>query len=216
MEKMATLSECRHFLKEKLDDCFIRREDPSPGKRFAPRGVTREIFDEGRLDSLFRRLLHSESTTEIRDDSVELPRIVQRIRGSGDFRKYCDVLAILLYSRCMDESLRKFSSYILEIEPSHSISDDDLPVAQEDAIQAFGNDDGHQFWGEQYVFCPVVLKEGDESLYVDKRAPCPLPFVEEPKEIGKGAYAVVKKVIIEKGHLVNEREKSENEVGLSP
>ena len=42
----------------------------------------------------------------------------------------------------------------------------------------------------------------------------PCPFLEEPEKIGQGAYAIVYKVRIEKGHLTNH--KGVNEVGPSP
>jgi len=61
----------------------------------------------------------------------------------------------------------------------------------------------------------VVLKENNESRYVNDRASCPLPFYKESVERGRGAYAVVRKVFVEEGHLVNERDKLANDVGLS-
>lgn len=61
----------------------------------------------------------------------------------------------------------------------------------------------------------MVLKETDEAIYVDDRASCPIPFIKGPVEIGRGADAIVRKVIIEKGHLVNERDKVNYDVGLS-
>ena len=53
------------------------------------------------------------------------------------------------------------------------------------------------------MFCPVILKEFDESIYVGRHQSCPLPFVEERVKIGKGSFAIVYKVKIEKGHMVN-------------
>lgn len=66
----------------------------------------------------------------------------------------------------------------------------------------------------QFVFRPVILKEQDEVRYVDHKQSCPRPFLEEPEKIGQGAYAIVYKVRIEKGHLTNN--KGVHEVGPSP
>ncbi len=215
LDEAELLSECRRLLKDKLDNCFARRDDPNPKKAFARRGITREIFEESRLERLFGLLLQSESNLVAHNDSFDLKRIAESIRGSGNSVTYCNVLATLLYSRCTNETLRRFSSEILLTEPGKPITDDDLPLTQKDAREAFGNHDGYQFWVDQYVFCPVVLKENDEARYVGNRASCPMPFIEEPVEIGKGAYAIVRKVVIEKDHLVNERDKVAHEVGLS-
>jgi len=160
-------------------------------------------------------LLQSGSDLAAHNNSADFKRIAERIRGSGNSLAYCNVLATLLYSRCTNETLRRFSSKILLTESRKPITDDDLPLTQKDAREAFGNHGGHQFWVDQYVFCPVVLKETDEAIYVDDRASCPIPFIKGPVEIGRGADAIVRKVIIEKGHLVNERDKVNYDVGLS-
>lgn len=215
MDEARRLSECRQRLKERLDACFTRKDGRDPKKAFARRGITREIFEEGRLKHLFGLLLQSESDLAAHNNSADFKLIAERIRGSGNSLAYCNVLATLLYSRCTNETLRRFSSEILLTEPRKPITDDDLPLTEKDACEAFGNHDGHQFWVDQYVFCPVVLKENDEARYVDDRASCPMPFIEEPEEIRRGGYAIVRRVIIEKGHLVNERDKVNHDVGLS-
>lgn len=214
MDEATKLSEYRRRLKEKLDKCLTPKDDPKPHEVFARRGITQEIFDEGRLVHLFGLLLQSGSSIAAHSESVDLTSIADKIRGAGNNLPSCNVLATLLYSWCSDESLRKLSSDI-QSESRKPIADHDLPLRLEDAREAFGSD-GYQFWREQYIFCPVVLKENDESSYVDNRASCPMPFIEEPVEIGRGAYGIVRKVTIEKGHLVNERDKLENSsVGLS-
>ena len=215
IEEASTLSECRSGLKEKLDDCFAPRNDPDPKKRFARKGITREIFEKSRLEHLLK-LLHCDTiNVPSHDAGIDAIRVAECIRGAQDSSSYCNVLATLLYSRCTDKTLRKFSSDLLERKAQNSISDSDLPLTKEDACKAFGTDDGYSFWEDQYIFSPVVLLENDESRYVGNKASCPLPILEEPEVIGQGAYAIVKKVMIERGHLVNGKDRTANDVGLA-
>lgn len=213
MKAADALFQYRRDLKVRLDGCFARKDDPK--KRFAPIGVTREIFERGRLEHLFGLLFEGQNDLSGNHDLIDLPRLAETIRGSQDSRSYCNVLATLLYSRCADQNLRDFARNILHEKPGILVSDDDLPLAQQAARDTFGTEDGPSFWVDQYSFCPVVLIEKDESRYLGDKASCPLPFLKEPVEIGLGAYGVVRKVIIEKGHLINRREKFSNEVSLS-
>lgn len=203
IEGAGTLSECRQLLKDKLDNCFARNDDPDPRNRFARRGVTREIFEQDRLEH-FLRLLYKD-TADLLHSLVpaNLKSIAAKIRGLTDSPPcYNNVLAILFYSQCKDESLVKFVECLLGETPSGPTSDCDLPLGKSTACKAFGNDDGLKFWEQQYLFCPVILKEQDE---VRSLASCPRPFLEPPKKIGQGAYAIVYRVRIEKGHLVNDQ-----------
>ena len=214
----ASLSEYRNFLKEELDTCFTRNHDGDPKKRFARTGIAREIFEEHKLNELFTLVSSDTNNDAARIDATDLTCIIEKIRGHEGLPSYCNVLATLLYSRCADATLWGLSQTMLGKASDVSVSDrgdDDLPLDEHAAREAFGNADGYQFWEAQFLFCPVILKENDESRYVGNEASCPMPFLEEPKEIGRGGYAIVYKVTIEKGHLINEREKSSYEVRLS-
>lgn len=203
VEGAKTLRECRQLLKEKLDNCFVRNDDPDPRKRFARRGVTREIFEQDRLEHFLRLLCKDSADVPHSVVSANLKSIAAKIRGPTDSPTcYNNVLATLFYSQCKDESLVHFVECLLDETPSEPTSDCDLPLARSTACKAFGNDDGLKFWEQQYLFCPVVLKDRDEVVY---GASCPRPFLEEPKQIGQGAYAIVYKVRIEKGHLINDQ-----------
>ena len=209
VEGTKTLLECRQRLKEKLDGCFARKDDLDPRKRFAPRGVTREIFEQDRLEHFLRLLCQD------RSDVSSLKSIAKKIRGSEDSPRCCNnFLAILLYSQCENRSLVDYIERLSYERPSNPTFDCDLPLMRLTACEAFGNDDGHKFWEHQFLFCPVILKEQDEARYVDHMQSCPRPFLEEPKKIGRGAYANVYKVKIEKGHLINDQ--GVNDVGPSP
>lgn len=203
-----TLIGYRSHLKEKLDCCFARGDGLEPEKRFARSGITSEIFDAQRLVHLFRLLLYEDLPSIDRKATKRLGLIAEKVRGSGDSPKFCNIVACLLYSRCRNESLRIWVESLFPEKNHDTLSDRDLPLTDLEAENAFGNEDGRNFWEHQFLFCPVVLEQGDESVYVDHRQSCPLPFLKEPEKIGKGAYAIVYKVEIERGHLVNQAESS--------
>ena len=75
-------------------------------------------------------------------------------------------------------------------------SDANLPLDKDTARNHFGIDDGSEF-------CPVMLTEKGESNYVGYKSRCPLPFCEEPKLLGSGAYEIVYEVNIAKGQCNN-------------
>ena len=214
VEQAKTLIECRERLKEKLDGSFVRKDDPDPRKRFAPRGATREIFELDRLEHFLRLLYTDTAGLSHFVTPTDLKSIAEKIRGSeGSSSCYNNVLAILVYSQCKDQTLIEFVECLRHEEASKPTPDCDLPLTQHMACEAFGTDDGLKFWQDQFLFCPVVLKESDEVTYVDHKQACPRPFPEEPKKIGQGAYAIVYMVKIEKGHLVNDQ--GFNDVGMS-
>ena len=203
-----SLAECRRYLKQRLDSCFIRGDDPT--KRFAPNGITREILDQRTLSHLLKLIIYSTNYQIDAADEASLKSLVMRIRGleTSTSPRYCNVLATLLYIRCTDERLQSWAQTLShEIAPEDQyrpISDTDLPLTKSAALKNFGHDDGQSFWAQQYLFCPIILKEFDESVYVGHKTSCRLPFGEERSKIGKGSFATVYKVKIQTGHMVNE------------
>lgn len=203
-----SLAECRSYLKQRLDCCFTRGDDPT--KRFAPNGTTREILDQWTLFYLLKFIIYSANYQINSADEDSLQCLVRKIRGPETTTSpgYCNVLATLLYIRCTDERLKSWAQDLShDMAPEHQyrpIHDTDLPLTRSAALEKFGHDDGQSFWEQQYLFCPITLKEFDESVYVDHRKSCRLPFGQERIKIGKGSFATVYKVKIEKGHMVNE------------
>lgn len=197
VEEAKTLEECCRRLKEKLDGCLERNNDIDPvQKRFAPRGKTLEVFEQDRLKRLLLLLEYNGSTGS-------LESISKKIRGSGNSRRCCNFLAVLIYSNCKPQNLIDFVDCLLNEGPHWPCFDDDLPLTKEEASKKFGEDVPH-FWEDQFLFCPVILKGQEENIYQNHKQSCPLPFVKEPEEIGKGAYAIVYKVVIAEGHLTND------------
>jgi hypothetical protein len=198
------LADYRAHMKELLDDCLTRRDDADPKKRFARRGVTQEIFDKKRLIRLFGLVLYEDGHHIDLAAEEHLSCLATKIRGRSRSTGYCNVLATLLSARCTDQSLQDFGKGLIGNTESKFLSDEELPLEEDAACEAFGHDDGNSFWEHQFLFCPVVLIRGDETIYTDSRQSCPLPFCGEPEHIGRGAYAKVYKVRIERGHLITD------------
>ena len=203
-----SLAECRSYLKKRLDCCFTRGDDPT--KRFAPNGTTREILDQPTLSALLKHIFYPENYQIDAADEDLLQCLVSKIRGleTTTSPRYCNVLATLLYIRCTDDCLTSWAQELSQdMTPENQyrpIHDTDLPLTRSAALDIFGHDDGQSFWEQQYLFCPITLKKFDESVYVDHKKSCRLPFGQERIKIGKGNFAIVYKVRIETGHMVNE------------
>lgn len=199
VEEAKTLDECCRRLRKKLDDCFERNSDIDlPQDRFAPRDKTLEIFEQERLEHLLL-LLYNCSTDSYR--SMEY--IAKKIRGSEESPRCCNFLAVLIYSHCKSQNLMDFVQSLLNEDTHSPCFDDDLPLTRDAAYEKFG-EDVPTFWEHQYLFCPVILKGQEENIYRDHKKLCPRPLVKEPQKIGQGAYAIVYKVVIAKGHLTND------------
>ena len=204
-----SLAGCRSYLKQRLDDCFTRGNDSQPSKRFARNGVTREIFDQQILFQLLKLIIYQAHYEIIAKDEDFLRSLACEIRSSETktCSGYCNILATLLYARCTDGGLKTWALSLLPRSshdcPQRPVSDSDLPLTKSAAQDNFGHNDGCSFWEQQYLFCPITLTKFDESVYVDHKKSCCLPFTEERELIGKGSFALVYKVKIAKGHMVN-------------
>ena len=199
-----SLAECRAYLKQRLDCCFVRGDDLK--ERFAPNGTTREILNQRTLSQLLKLIIYAANyqTDAANEDSLKC--LVVKIRGLETTTSpgYCNVLATLLYIRCTDDCLNSWVQDLSHEDQDRPIRDIDLPLTKSAALEKFGHNDGQSFWEQQDLFCPIILKEFDESVYVDHKKSCRLPFGQDRIWIAKGSYANVYMVRIEAGHIVNE------------
>ena len=198
-----TLAGYRNHLKEVLDGCFTRADDPDPRKRFARRGITRQILEEQRLIHLFGSLYSAGNDNLDSKSKDRVISIARKIRGHGGSVAYCNALATLLYARCSDKSLRTLGEGVLHGKLPEALSDDGRPLLKDELLDIFGEDDGLAAWEHQSLFRPVLLMVYDENIYEGEFSP--LPFVKDPEPLGSGSFAEVDKVKIEQGHLIMDK-----------
>ena len=198
-----TLAGYRNHLKERLDGCFTRADDPDPRKRFARRGITREILEEQRLIHLFSLLYNTGKDNLNLESKDRVESIVGKIRGDEGSLAYCNALATLLYACCSDKSLRTLAEGLLDGQIPEVLSDNGRPLPKEKLCSIFGVNDGHDVWEHQSLFRPVLLMAYDENVYEGESSP--LPLVEDPVKLGSGSFATVYKVKIEEGHLIMDK-----------
>jgi hypothetical protein len=104
---------------------------------------------------------------------------------------YCKVLLVLIESGCTCEDLQRFKARALEDD---GIRDRHLPVQRARAIDQYGEDLGKSFHRNQFMFCPVILRDGEEKTYLGEMDQhCPLPF-ESREKLGGGSSGAVYKV----------------------
>lgn len=120
----------------------------------------------------------------------------------------CRILAILTYINYDIANLRAFRTRFVSNLGSVT-RDSALPLSKARARELFGVESGERFYRKQFIFCPVILKEGEE---VECKEPwCRLPF-QQVDDLSSGSSGVVTKVIVPKGHF-----KSSNSMwGLNP
>ena len=150
---------CAH-LKGKIDSCFTRSDHPDPRKRFARRGITREIFDEHRVFKLFERLYFDKDTIVDESANKRLRLIAEKVRGNETSESFCNALATLIYMRCTEDSLKVYADRLLNDRLPKVLADDGLlPLPEPRLIEIFGKDEGHNFWEQQCLFSSRMSDE---------------------------------------------------------
>ncbi|KAL6714396.1 hypothetical protein ACLMJK_007819 [Lecanora helva] len=178
-------------LMTKLDDALTPKNAKDPKKRFARKGVTKDVLSERKLTKLFSAVRPSNANTYSRPDPEAIAR---RVTGAANLASFSNVLAVLLHTRCSEESLRAFMERLMTRDDIPS--DAALPLGKPAAREVFGDFEGTRFWQSQFPFCPVVLKFG--SVYP---AGCQLPFTKDAEYLGEGGYGKVWEVEVEAGHM---------------
>jgi hypothetical protein len=112
-------------------------------------------------------------------------------------RYFLKILSILVWIDW--DNWREFKNIFLDHRDNNGSfkrCDFQLPFTH---IPFFGDDEISQqnFWNDQYIFKPVVIREDVHEIYHEKYL---LPFMES-KEIGGGAFGAVTKELVEAHHL---------------
>ncbi len=205
-----------------LDKYCSKRDDPN--KRFFRYGLAKTLLHEDNFKPLFRALDEARNQPQ---DEKQFMRRLERIRGESPESGRCNVLAILIYSKCDHSALRRFEDIFFNNddkstagEPTNqngvkaTETDGELPFDKETCNRLFGDDTGNLFWNTQFSFCPVVLKHTKRRVYTGHKKFCPLPFLER-EMIGEGAFGKVFKVKVERDHFHEDHYKGENHEEVS-
>jgi hypothetical protein len=116
-------------------------------------------------------------------------------------RFLCNVLAVLIYSKCTRKDMLKFDDIYINRPRDRPITEE-LPIRQDLSRWLFGVNLGDKFYHDQLIFTPYVFHEGQENNPKDPSTGLQLrlPIIEESiQEIGNGQYSVVFCVEFESG-----------------
>jgi hypothetical protein len=119
---------------------------------------------------------------------------------------YFRVMSILVYIRFTEwDDFRKL--FIDQKRSDEGLPFDSVDLQRDDWL---GYEDGQEFFKRQWVFCPDRIEERQDPY--DLRGPRHLPWIDEPIEVGKGAYGRVTKRTIAAGYLEYRRGTRNHEV----
>jgi hypothetical protein len=178
--RIMAISQAIDSLRDEIRENLIERnlEDDPDVRWLAPQDLATKALNS-QLISLFSLLSGDNWTVEVRNRQKE----------------YFKVLLILVRSGCSDRDLQRLR------RESLVVGDEDLPVDRATAINMFGEKLGASFYSEQFTFCAVKFKDGEETKYLgDVRQKCPLPF-ESRERLGGGSSGAVYKVKVLASHF---------------
>lgn len=181
---------------------FHRSEEEA--RRFVTRGAAKKVLQYDMLVRLFQclNLLDLGNLTRADTNVHGLARKVNE-------NSLQNFLAILIFSTCDIEPVRKFTIKLL-VTDSWAAERCSLPTTRETLIELFEEQiTPDQFLANQAMFCPVIIMKGKEVI-VPSLENERLPYMEE-KLLGKGSFGAVYRVKIAKGHLCDPHFKSANQ-----
>jgi hypothetical protein len=110
---------------------------------------------------------------------------------------YLRIMSILIWIDYAPDKWKDFGQDFIKPERN----DERLPFEREE-LQNFLGDRivANNFYERQWKFCPLIIQERAEPYRLDKAQQ--LPWCEEPKEVGRGAFGIVKQHTIAAGYLV--------------
>ncbi|KAK5701064.1 hypothetical protein LTR97_005583 [Elasticomyces elasticus] len=194
---MSRFESARDNLKEAIKGKMLPKNSSMSSTAFLPHGVARELFMVHRqlVQDLY---LHAspERTANLLEVCAFWDIVTaQHARSeNGDIPEnlaLANVLAMLIHYgvEARSSEWRVFETHCMAqstVEPF--LRDDQLPLTVDDMGIIFGLGKAEVFFGAQFQFCPVRLKENQLLvLPVESR----LPYISKPTELGMGAYGVV-------------------------
>ncbi|KAI9836452.1 MAG: hypothetical protein M1819_001484 [Sarea resinae] len=177
-----------------------------PDREYFPSGTAWDVWRNNisKLRRIFRVLYDIEH-----DEETLLHQLVGRTLGLFGQPRLCSITAILFRLLINREHLassvqvflpRSMHDDLAYTDDKVPITDDALPITNVEACRLLGPQVGDAFFKDQFLFCPIVLKEHEEAVYVEHKKFCRLPYKSD-EEIARGSFGIVYKVRIEKGHV---------------
>ncbi len=186
---------------------LLERKDEE-AHRFAPDGTAEQVLHADKLRRFFRSLLDADQTALVQFNATE-DELITRVKE----RRLQPFLAVLIIAGCSMATARTVTTKLITNQPPSSGQGTvagSLPISQEDLCDIFnGNQvDTDKFLGKQAYFCPVVIRNRQETRIEDTNHRR-LPYLEE-QSLRKGSFGHVFRVKIAKGHFYDPVRKTVN------
>ncbi|KAK3636650.1 hypothetical protein LTR22_018616 [Elasticomyces elasticus] len=173
---------------------------------FLPHGVARTLFmcNQDLIQNLYLYAAAGETTNvSERRDFWRRVTAQQANNANGDDPDHfalANVLALLICCG-VDSKSEEWMSFVTHcMAPStfeFVLRDDKLPLSVADVILIFGRGRATVLHTWQFQFCPAILKQ---NQLLTLPAEIRLPYMDDPTELGQGAYGVVHMVRIAPQH----------------
>ncbi|EWZ89461.1 serine/threonine protein kinase [Fusarium oxysporum f. sp. lycopersici MN25] len=191
-----------------LDDIRSQLKDGLEKKntteKFATRGMVKYVLSPSNLEAVYRALKAANAKMPTDTDQVNARKFAEKVKE----KKLQHFLAVLIYAKCSIDAIKEFLDTLVfgnkaEFQEEDQETPNLLPASKEFLERLFSRPpDRRDFFDEQRPFCTLVLGSLDLVMIRsdDQKS---LPWLEQ-EQIGSGAFGVVYKVTIPKGHLTTD------------
>ncbi|KEY73053.1 hypothetical protein S7711_06126 [Stachybotrys chartarum IBT 7711] len=187
----------------------MKRQDDAAYK-FAPKGLVGKVLNDLVLRQLYRSLL-TRVPNGPEPPSITEDKFIDRVEK----RKLREFIAVLVFATCPRKAMALFITQLVApnawpLESPHGTPLGALPASRRDLDFLFQEAvTVDKFFNHQIYFCTVVILRGTETK-VCHPALQRLPYIEKPREIGRGSFGIVYKVRVAKRHLFDPSDAWEN------
>lgn len=186
---------------------LLERKDEE-ALRFAPDGTAEQVLHADKLRRFFRSLLDPDHTTLVQFKATE-DELIARVKE----RRLQPFLVVLIIAGCSITTSRTVTTKLIANKAPRSRQatvTGSLPIDQGDLRDIFNGNkvDTDKFLGKQAYFCPVVIRNRQETRIEDTNHRR-LPYLEE-QSLRKGSFGHVFRVKIAKGHFYDPVRKTVN------
>jgi serine/threonine protein kinase len=168
---------------------------------FLPQGVAREVF---RSHQNILRALYNATNISRLEDHCQSAEFLDTVIGEDDDHALSNILATLLYGPLLPSSpsWKSFEDLCKQRAESREFYDGKLPLSKQEVREFLGegNVDWNNFWHDQHMFSPVVLKKGDIIDGTSGRNIGRIPYLKE-KFVKAGSHGRVFRVTLAGNHF---------------